>query len=640
MSEHNPFGGHPRATTPEEYEALYKQSLENPRDFWMKEAEALTWFHDPEIVLDADLDEVDFSWFSGGRLNVGFNCVDRHARKTPDKTALIWAKNEPGEYEHITFMQLKHRVGQVANVLKNCGVRRGDRVVLYLPMVPELVYCMLACARLGAVHSVVFAGFSSEALRDRILDAGAKVIVTANEGVRGNKRIALKRIADQAIEGLSVVDKMLVVRRTETDVRMQHGRDLWLDEEMRKQRSTCPYIWTSAEDPLFILYTSGSTGKPKGVLHTTAGYLMYAAMTHRHVFDVKSDDIHLCAADIGWITGHSYIVYGPLANGITSVIFESLPTFPNPSRYWEVIQDLKCTTLYTSPTALRALIREGDKWLDGYDLSSLRVLGSVGEPINPEVYRWYKKHVGGDKLPIVDTWWQTETGGVMITPQPGSVEGEPGSASLPFYGIEPQLVDGEGNVVEGNDVEGNLCITRPWPGQARTIWGDHARYRETYYGVFKRKYFTGDGARRDKNGKYWLTGRVDDVVNVSGHRIGTAEVESALVYHESVAEAAVVPFPHDIKGQGICAYVVLRADSDDNVSMLTGALREQVRHAIGPIATPDQIRVVPGLPKTRSGKIMRRVLRKIASGEGNQLGDLSTLADPKIVEDIMAGEPV
>jgi acetyl-CoA synthetase len=621
----------------EEYRTMYAASLKDPQGFWLNEArERLTWFHPPESALDVDMEEVDFSWFGGGRLNVSFNCVDRHAAKTPNKVAMIWAKNEPGEYEYITYRELKHRVGRIANVLKSLNVQKGDRVCLYLPMIPDLAFSMLACARIGAVHSVVFAGFSAESLRDRVLDAGSKVIITANEAMRGPKRVPLKSIVDEAINGLQVVEKVLVSRRTDGEVNMEQGRDLWLDEETVKQRSTCPVEWMASEDPLFILYTSGSTGKPKGVLHTSAGYLLYAMMTYEYVFDIHADDIHFCTADIGWVTGHSYIVYGPLAMGSTTVMFEGTPTWPDASRMWQVADDVKATTLYTSPTALRALMREGNGPVKATKRDTLRVLGSVGEPINPEVWQWFHDVVGDKRCPVVDTWWQTETGGILISPLPGAIAAKPGSATLPFFGIEPVLVDEDGKVLEGNSVSGNLCLARTWPGQARTLYGDHRRFRETYFTRFPGLYFTGDGCTRDEDGYYWITGRVDDVLNVSGHRLGTAEVESALVAHDAVAEAAVVGIPHDIKGTGICAWVVLRTGQEDwDPIQLAGALKEQVRHVIGPIATPDIIHVVPGLPKTRSGKIMRRLLRKISEGQRTDLGDTSTLAEPQVVEQLI-----
>ncbi|MFN7958259.1 MAG: acetate--CoA ligase [Holophagaceae bacterium] len=619
--------------TMEEYQRLYRLSLDNPEWFWGEQAKALTWFHPWQSVFDADYKEVDFSWYSGGRINACFNCVDRHLPALGDKTAIIWAQDEPGQYTHITYRDLKHHVARVANVLLHNGVKKGDRVCLYMTMIPELVYTMLACARIGAVHSVVFGGFSAESLRDRIVDAKCKVVVTANEGLRGGKRVPLKRTVDRAIEGMSLVECVLVARRTDGDVPMQPGRDLWLEEETAKQRSTCTNEWMGAEDPLFILYTSGSTGKPKGLLHTTGGYLTYAAFTHKYVFDYHPDDIYFCAADIGWVTGHSYIVYGPLANGATSVIFESTPLYPDAGRYWQIIDDLGVNIFYTAPTALRALAAAGDEWIGKYSRKSLRVLGTVGEPINPEVWRWYHDVVGAGNCTVVDTWWQTETGGILITPLPGVTPTKPGSATLPFFGVKPIIVDpATGIPIEGNSVEGALCLGAPWPGQARTVFGDHKRFRETYFTQYPGYYFTGDGARRDADGYYWITGRIDDVINVSGHRLGTAEVESALVAHEAVAEAAVVGYPHPIKGQGIYCYVLLNGGfSESDNQQLIGALKEQVRQVIGAFAAPDVIHIASGLPKTRSGKIMRRILRKIASSEYDGLGDLSTLAEPDVV---------
>jgi len=621
----------------EEYQRMYRLALDDPETFWARQADRIDWFYRWSEVFDHDYDNVDFGWFLGGRLNACYNCVDRHLSQRGDQDAIVWAKDEPGEYVHITYRQLKHEVSQVANVLRSHGVRKGDRVCLYMPMIPQLAYTMLACARIGAVHSIVFGGFSSEALRDRVLDAGARVVVTANEGLRGGRRLPLKAIVDRAVDGLDLVDTVLVARRTDTDVAMKNGRDHWLDEECRKQRSTCTYEWMGSEDPLFVLYTSGSTGRPKGVLHTTGGYMVYAAMTHELVFDYHPGDVYFCAADIGWITGHSYIVYGPLANGATTVLFESVPTYPDASRYWQVVDDLGVNIFYTAPTAIRALIRAGDSHLEHSSRQSLRILGTVGEPINPDTWRWYHDAVGGSRCAVVDTWWQTETGGILMTPLPGVTPLKPGSATLPFFGVKPVIVDDDGTPLTDNGVTGNLCLERTWPGQARTVWGDHERFRETYFTQHPGLYFTGDGCRRDEDGYYWITGRVDDVINVSGHRLGTAEVESALVAHEAVAEAAVVGFPHEIKGQGIFAYVLLNLLAEESdPHELTGALKEQVRHVIGPVATPDEILLVPGLPKTRSGKIMRRILRNIAAGEYTDLGNVTTLADPGVVDTLIA----
>jgi len=618
------------------YRELYERSIQDPKGFWAEQAERITWFEKPQSVGSWDYEAVDFSWFEGGTLNASYNCVDRHAESQPDKTAILWAKDEPGEYQHITYRELRREVSRVANVLRAHGVGKGDRVCIYLPMIPELAYTMLACARIGAIHSIVFAGFSADSLRDRILDAECSMVVTANEGLRGGKTIPLKQTVDDALEGVDCVTSVLVAHRTDTVVPMVDGRDHSLEAEMARQRRTCPCERMEAEDPLFILYTSGSTGQPKGLMHTTGGYMVYTSFTHETVFDLKPDSVYACVADIGWITGHSYIIYGPLANGATTVMFESTPLYPDAGRYWQLVDDLGVDIFYTAPTAIRAIAREGDDWVKKYERSSLRILGTVGEPINPEVWQWYHDVVGDGRCPVVDTWWQTETGGILITPLPGATPAKPGSATLPFFGIEPQLVDDEGKVIEGNGVQGNLCMVRSWPGQARTIYGDHDRFIQTYFTTFPGKYFTGDGCRRDEDGYYWITGRVDDVINVSGHRMGTAEVESALVGHEAVAEAAVVGFPHEIKGQGIYAYTIITPEYESKEpEELIAELRAEVRKVIGPIATPDQIQITPGLPKTRSGKIMRRILRKIAEGEYEELGDITTLADPSVVQSLI-----
>ncbi len=621
----------------EEYQRLHTQSIEDPTAFWGEQAKHLSFTRPFDRVMHEDFEQGSIRWFEGAQLNVSYNCIDRHLPERADQTAIIWAKDEPGEYEFLSYQTLHDKVCQLANVLSLHGVRKGDRVCLYMPMIPELSYAMLACARIGAIHSVVFAGFSADALRNRILDAECRVVLTANEGLRGGRTIPLKTTVDTACEG-TAVDCVLVAKRTETEVSWQEGRDHWLEAAMDGQRPYCPVVAMDAEDPLFILYTSGSTGQPKGIMHTTAGYLLFAAMTHKYVFDYHEGDIYCCAADIGWVTGHSYIIYGPLANAATTVMFESTPTYPDSGRYWRMVDELGINTFYTAPTALRAIARDGDELVAKYSRASLRILGSVGEPINPEVWKWYHEVVGSGKCSIVDTWWQTETGGILIAPLPGVTPCKPGSATLPFFGVKPMLMDPDGKELSGNGVSGNLCIATSWPGQARTVWGDHARFRETYFSSYPGLYFTGDGCRRDEDGYYWITGRVDDVLNVSGHRLGTAEIESALVAHGAVAEAAVVGFPHEIKGVGIYAYVIPQGAYDGEAhEELIAELRLRVRELIGPIATPDHLHIVPGLPKTRSGKIMRRILRKVAAGEYDQLGDISTLADPSVVAQIVEG---
>ncbi|MCA8977409.1 MAG: acetate--CoA ligase [Planctomycetes bacterium] len=621
----------------EQYEHLYATSIRDPRGFWRERSHRIDWYHPFERTCRQDFANAEVSWFVGGRLNVSYNCVDRHLRSRAEQTAILWVGDEPGDYRHVSFHELHEHVCRLANALRELGVRKGDRVCIYLPMIPEAAYAMLACARIGAVHSVVFAGFSAEALRDRIVDADCRVVLTANEGLRGGKVIPLKQTVDAAIAGLPV-RSVLVKRRTAAVVEMQVGRDLDYDETVQKQRGNCPVEWMDSEDPLFVLYTSGSTGRPKGQLHTSGGYLVYAAYTHELVFDWHPGDIHFCAADVGWITGHTYIVYGPLCNGATTVMFESTPVYPDAGRYWQVVDDVQASILYTAPTALRALIRYGDEPVRRYRRDSLRVLGSVGEPINPEVWRWYHDVVGEGRCAVVDTWWQTETGGILISALPGATTCKPGSGTFPLPGVRPVIVDDRGRELEGNGVEGNLCLVGSWPGQARTILNDHERFRQTYFTTHPGKYFTGDGCRRDEDGYYWITGRVDDVLNVSGHRLGTAEVESALVAHEYCAEAAVVGCPHEVKGQGIYAYVIPGTGAEGVLQAeVERVLRQQVRDVIGAFAAPERVQVVPGLPKTRSGKIMRRILRKIAEGNYEDLGDISTLAEPAVVEQIVTG---
>ncbi len=617
----------------DQYRELYRQSIEEPETFWAEQANRfLTWSKTWNTVLDWDFDQPRIRWFEGAQLNVCYNCVDRHLETRGDQTAIIWEGDNPEDDRRISYRELHDAVCIFANVLKQRGVTKGDRVCIYMPMIPEASYAMLACARIGAVHSVVFGGFSPDSLKDRILDSDCRVVITADQGMRGGKAVPLKANADKALESCPNVHSMIVVKRTGGEVSWDASRDVWFDDVASEVSNQCEPETMGAEDPLFILYTSGSTGKPKGVLHTTAGYLLYAAITHKYVFDYQDGDAYWCTADIGWITGHTYIVYGPLANGATTLMFEGIPTYPDSARFWKVCDKHQVTTFYTAPTAIRALMREGDAPVKSTSRASLRVLGTVGEPINPEAWEWYNQVVGDGRCPIVDTWWQTETGGHMITPLPGAIPTKPGSASLPFFGIAPALMDNDGNLLEG-EAEGNLVITRPWPGQMRTVYGDHQRFKDTYFSTYPGMYFTGDGARRDKDGYYWITGRVDDVLNVSGHRLGSAELESALVLHPDVAEAAVVGFPHDVKGQGIYAYVTLvkgREPDDD----LKKELIKLVRKEIGPIATVDMIQWAPGLPKTRSGKIMRRILRKIAANDVANLGDTSTLADPGVVEDL------
>ena len=618
-----------------DYERLYSQSVSQPEQFWAEQGKRIDWIKPYSIISNCSYNApaVSIKWYEDGTLNASVNCLDRHLHTKADQTAIIWEGDDPSQSKHISYQELYEDVCRFSNVLKSNGVKKGDRVTLYLPMIPEAAIAMLACARIGAVHSVVFGGFSPDALAGRIADCDSTCIITSDEGVRGGKSIPLKQNVDEALKSCPNCTASIVIKRTGGAIDWNNERDIWYHEAMQAASTTCPAEEMSAEDPLFILYTSGSTGKPKGVLHTTGGYMVYASITHQYVFDYQEGDVYWCTADVGWVTGHSYILYGPLANGAKTLMFEGVPTYPDSGRFWQVVEKHKVSIFYTAPTAIRALMRDGDAPVKKHDRSSLRLLGSVGEPINPEAWMWYHKVVGDERCPIVDTWWQTETGGILITPLPGAIATKPGSATKPFFGIQPVIVDTDNRELEGV-AEGNLCINQSWPGQMRTVYGDHKRFVETYFSAFEGRYFSGDGARRDSDGYFWITGRVDDVLNVSGHRMGTAEVESALVSHDSVAESAVVGYPHDVKGQGIYVYVTLVAGLEPDLE-LEKSLKLWVRKEIGAIATPDLIQFSPALPKTRSGKIMRRILRKIAANDYAELGDTSTLADPSVVEDLI-----
>ncbi|MCG8336064.1 MAG: acetate--CoA ligase [Proteobacteria bacterium] len=628
--------------TLDQYREMYDRSVKDPEGFWTEMAEMFHWEKKWDTVRSYNYavskGPIKIEWFKGAQTNITYNCLDRHLEKRGDQTAIIWEGNEPGEDKTITYKELHAEVCKFANVLKSSNVKKGDRVAIYMPMVPELAIAMMAVTRIGAIHSIVFGGFSAEALADRILDSECKVLITSDGVMRGAKAVPLKDGADKAMEicesNNHQVNHCFVVKRTGSDVAMKSGRDVWWHDAVEDASADCPVVWMDAEDPLFILYTSGSTGKPKGVQHNVGGYMVYTGTTFRYIFDYHDGDIYWCTADIGWVTGHSYIVYGPLSQGAVTMMFEGVPNYPDPGRFWEIVDKWKINQFYTAPTAIRALMAQGEQWVNKHDLSSLRLLGTVGEPINPEAWMWYFKHVGKEKCPIVDTWWQTETGGVLITPLPYAIDQKPGSASLPFFGIKPAIIDDQGNLQEGS-ASGLLVMKEPWPGQMRTVYGDHKRFEETYFQLYDGYYFSGDGCRRDEDGYYWITGRVDDVINVSGHRMGTAEVESALVSHPHVAEAAVIGYPHDIKGEGIYAYVTLNVGTAESQELIND-LKGHVRKEIGPIATPDIINFSPALPKTRSGKIMRRILRKIASNEFENIGDTSTLADPGVVQSIIA----
>ena len=633
----NPFMAQRAYLNDDQYQAMYARSVEDPEGFWAEQADIfLDWNRGWETVFEADMPTGRVRWFDGAVLNACYNCIDRHLPARADRTAIIWEGDDPGDDAGITYRQLHDAVCRLANGLRSRGVAKGDRVCIYMPMIPEAAYAMLACARIGAIHSVVFGGFSPQSLKDRILDSDCRTVITADQGVRGGRNVPLKHNTETALADCPNVHTVVTVKRTGAEVPWVGGRDVWYHDLTDGQPAVCEPEPMAAEDPLFVLYTSGSTGRPKGVQHGTAGYLLYAAMTHKYVFDYHDGDIYWCTADVGWVTGHSYIVYGPLANGATTLMFEGVPTWPDASRCWQVVDKHGVNTFYTAPTAIRQLMGQGDEFVTGTSRASLTLLGTVGEPINPEAWEWYHRVVGDRRCPIVDTWWQTETGGIMITPLPGATTLKPGSATRPFFGVRPALVDTQGRVIEETEASGNLVITASWPGQIRTVYGDHQRVIDTYYAAYPGCYFTGDGARRDADGYYWITGRVDDVMNVSGHRIGTAEVESALVLHPQVAEAAVVGYPHAIKGEGIYAYVTLMAGSNEDPDKLQQELISLVRREIGPFARPDVIQWAPGLPKTRSGKIMRRILRKIAADDLDNLGDITTLADPSVLDDLTA----